>query len=329
MAEPQLQQARQDLLLRTVRAYLAVINNRTQVEALRRLQAAAERARATAQARYESGDIPATDMREAQASADGIGVQQLDAQSELVLSEASFADLTGLDPASLKVLPEFEPAEMPAIEALEAWTQRALAGSPLLAIQRLAVATASAQVDRYGVLGSSRVSVVAQLGRQSLLGSGDFGAASLTSRQASIGLQASLPLYTGGMRSAQRHEARALEHQANAEMEVADQQVRQQVRTAWLGLTTAAARVRAQQRLHLSTQDRLGATRLGVETGDRTALELLNAEADFLRSGTDFHKAQAEWLLADLQLQALSGALSEADLERVDGHLVERATDSR
>ena len=107
------------------------------------------------------------------------------------------------------------------------------------------------------------------------------------------------------MRSAQRHEAKALEHKASADLDAADQQVRQQARAAWLGLTTAAARVHALQRLHGSTQDRLGATRLGVEIGDRTALELLNAEADFLRSGTDFQKAQAEWLLADLQLRPL------------------------
>jgi outer membrane protein len=107
------------------------------------------------------------------------------------------------------------------------------------------------------------------------------------------------------------------------------QQVRQQVRSAWLGLNTAAARVRALQRLRGSTQERLGATRLGVEIGDRTALELLDAEADFLRAGTEFQKAQVEWLLADLQLHAVAGALTEADLARVDQHLVDAGTDTR
>jgi len=196
-------------------------------------------------------------------------------------------------------------------------------------MQRLAASTAAAQVGRYGLLNSPRISVVAQLGRESLRGSGDFGAADVTGRQASIALQASIPLFTGGMRSAQRHEARALERKAGADLEATDQQVRQQARAAWLGLTTAASRVRALQRLHGSTQDRLGATRLGVEIGDRTALELLNAEADFLRSGTDFQKAQADWLLADLQLQAVAGALTEQDLARVDRHLVEAKADDK
>ena len=329
MADAQLQQAKQELLLRTARAYFAVLTTRAQLDALRRLHAAAERARATAQARYDSGDIPATDMREAQASADAIGVQELDAQTALALSEAAFSDLTGLEPVSLKLLPQSEPAELPQAEALEAWTQRALAGNPQLLIQRLAVSTASAQVSRYGLLNSPKVSVVAQLGRESLRGSGDFGAADVTGRQASIALQASIPLFTGGMRSAQRHEARALEHKADAELEASHQQVRQQTRAAWLGLTTAAAQVRALQRLHGSTQDRLAATRLGVEIGGRTALELLNAEADFLRSGTEFQKAQADWLLAGLQLQASAGALSEQDLARVDRHMVEATSEAR
>ena len=329
VADAQFQQAKQELLLRTARAYFAVLAARTQLVALRTLQAAAERARATAQARYESGDIPATDMHEAQASADQIGVKELDAQTALTLSEAAFSDLTGMEPLALKDLPENEPAELPSPDTLEVWTQRALAGNPQLAIQRLAVATASAQVRRYGLLNSPKVSVVAQLGSDSLRGNGDFGAADITDRRSSISLQASVPLFTGGMRSAQRHEAKALEHKADAELDAADQQVRQQTRAAWLGLTTAAARVRALQRLRGSTQDRLGATQLGVEIGDRTALELLNAEADFLRSGIDFQNAQSEWLLSELQLQAVAGALSEADLERVDRHLVEHRPEAK
>lgn len=322
-------EARQELLLRTARAYFAVLNARARLAALRQLHAAAEQAGAAAQARYASGDIPVTDMREAQASADAVGVQQLDAQSALTLSEAAFTDLTGLQPLALRELPPGEPAQLPAPAALDDWTQRALAGSPQLAAQRLAAATAAAQVARFGWLNSPRVSVVATLGRESLRGNGDFGAADITARQASIALQASIPLYTGGMRLAQRHEARALERKASADLGAADQLVRQQTRAAWLDLTTAIARVRALQRLHGSTQERLDATRLGAEIGDRTALELLNAEADFLRSGTDFQQAQTQWLLADLQLRAVAGALAEVDLQRVDQQLIEGKAESR
>ncbi|MBS0380513.1 MAG: TolC family protein [Proteobacteria bacterium] len=328
IAEAQFLQAKEELVLRTARAYFAVLNSRAQFVALRRLHAAAEQARAVAEGRYQSGDIPVTDMREAQARADAIGVRELDAQTAVTLSEAAFADLTGLEPLALKELPESEPADWPAPESLESWTRRAVEGSPALAIQRLTLTTASAEVDRYGVLTAPKLSLVARIGRDSLAGSGDFGAAEITDRQASIFLQASIPLFTGGMRSAQRHEAHALERKAGADLEATDQSVHQQARAAWLSLTTAAARVHALQHLRGSTRDRLEATRLGMELGDRTALDLLNAQADYLQSGTDFQTAESEWLLADLQLAALAGALSEADLERIDRQLVEQRSAS-
>jgi len=310
--------AEQDLMLRSAKAYFEVLNARAQLQTLVRLRAAAERTRAENQARYEAGDIPVTDMREAQASADTIDVQELDARSAVTLSEAAFTDMTGLDAADLQELPDAATGEMPAPEPLESWTQRALSGSPLLVVQHLAVTTADAQLNRYGALNSPRLSLVGQIGRDSLHGNGDFGATDVSTRQASIGLQASIPLFTGGMRSAQRREARALERQAEAELAGADQTVRQQIRAAWLSCTTAAARVQALQRLRASTQSRRDATRLGTEIGGRTALELLGAEADYQRSGADLQRAQSDWFLAGLQLKAVAGALAEEDLRQID-----------
>ena len=323
IAEVQYRAAEQELMLRTARVYFEVLNARAQLQTLVRLRAAAETTRAEAQARYQAGDIPATDMREAQANADTIGVQELDAGSAVTLGEAAFSDLTGLDAADLGVLHEAATAQLPIPEALEIWTRRAISGSPALAIQQLAASTAAAQVNRYGALTATRVSLVAQLGQDALHGNGDFGATEVNGRQASISVQASVPLFTGGMRSAQRHEARAQAHQAEAELKGADQQVRQQARTAWLSLTTAAARVQALQRLRASAASRRDATRLGTEVGARTALELLGAEADYQRSGADFQRAQSEWFLAGLQLRAVAGELGAADLEQIDHRLGE------
>jgi outer membrane protein len=308
-------------MLRSTQAYFDVLNARAQLQTLVRLRSSAEKTRAEMQARYEAGDIPVTDMREAQANADSIAVQELDARSAVTLSEAAFTDLTGLDATDLGVLPESATAEMPAPDPLASWTQRAISASPLLAIQQLAVSTASAQVNRYDALSSPRVSLIAQVGRDSVHGNGDFGSTDITGRQASIGIQASIPLFTGGMRSAQRHEAKALQHQAEAELDGADQQVRQQTRSAWLSLTTAAARVQALQHLRASAASRRDATRLGAEIGGRTALELLSAEADYQRSGADFQRAQSDWFLAGLQLKAVAGELSAADLEQIDDRL--------
>jgi outer membrane protein len=321
IAEAQFRLARQELITRTARSYFEVLNARAQLQALQRLHAAAERARAESQARYETGDLAVTDMREAQAGADAVGVQELDARTAATLNEAAFTDLTGLDVAGFEALPATATDNLPTPESLDEWTGRALRGSPQLAISQLAREIAAAQVGRFGAFDALRLSLVAQTGRDSLSGTGDFGASDIVQRQTSIGLQASLPLFTGGMRSAQRHEARALEQQAAAELDGATLQLRQQTRSAWLTLTTAAARVQALGRLRASSAGRRDATRLGAEIGERTALELLGAEGDALRAEADYQRAQGDWFLAGLQLKALSGALDEADLRAIDQRL--------
>lgn len=320
-ADEQYRAARQEAILRTARSYFAVLDARSQVEALERLRSAAERSRATAQARYDAGDSPVTDLREAQAMADTIGVQQLDARSALTLAETTFHDLTGLEAAALAEVQPRAGSDAPVPEALDTWTRRALAGSPQLALQRIAGQRAAAEVTRYGLFLAPRISVVAQAGRESLRGDGDFGTASVTGRQASVALQASVPLFTGGMRSAQRQQARANERRASAELDAAALQVEQRTRAAWLGLGTAAARVQALQRLQASAGTRLDATRLGVENGGRTTLELLGAEGDFLRAVADFKHAQTQWLLAGMELAAVAGELDADEVAAVDRQL--------
>jgi outer membrane protein len=321
IAEAQYRQAEQDLMLRSARAHFTVLNARALLAALRGLRQSAERTRSEAQARYDAGDIPATDVREAQASADAVGIQELDAKIAVTLAEAAYTDLTGLDPADIGSLPEAATEDLPEVEGLDVWTQRVLGNSPELRISALAIDTASAQVTRYTGLGAARMSLVAQWADDSLSGSGAFGAAQVSSRQQSVAVQVSLPLYTGGMRHAERREARAVEQRAEAELSSASQRVSQQTRSAWLALTSAAARIAALRRLRLSTRGRLDATRLGVEIGGRNTIELLNAEADYRRSGTEFQRAQSDWMMETLQLKALAGELRESDLARLDCRL--------
>jgi outer membrane protein len=321
IAAAEYRSAEQDLMVRSARAYFDVLNARSELESLLHLRAAAEQSRGAAQARYEAGDIPSTDAREAQASADAIDVQVLDARAAVSLAEAAFSDLTGLDAVELTTVPEAATADLPAPEALETWTQQALADSPQLAMRELQVSAAASQVNRYDALGSPRVSLVAQLGEDYLHGNGQSGIADIAGTDATIGIQASIPLFTGGLRTAQRHEAQALVRAAEAARDTAVLQLRQQTRAAWLALTTAAARVQALQRLRASAQSRLDATRLGAQIGERTTLELLAAEADFQRSGADFRRAQGDWLLAGLTLKAAAGELTATDLAQVDARL--------
>ena len=152
-------------------------------------------------------------------------------------------------------------------------------------------------------------------------GDGDYGSSSVEQTQHVIGVQVNIPLYTGGLRSAKRQEALKLEDRARAELEWIRQQVGQQVRAAWLALQTAHARVTALEEAVTASEARRDATRLGHEVGDRTTLDLLNAENDLDAARLALLQARTEVLQNRLKLQALAGRLDEERLAAVDAAL--------
>lgn len=320
-AELQWQAAQQDLMLRTAQRYFDVVLAERKLALLRQQQAAVDRAFTEAKDRFELGDAPVTDTHEASARARGLQAQVLAAQSELELAQTILLDATGLAPDALHVMApagEVAPADLP---PLAQWITLAQENNPLLRLQRANADAAHQEIRKHSALAAPTLDLVAQAGRERLSGSGDFGAASNTSRQQMIGLQLNVPLYTGGMRSAKLDEALRLEDKARAEVELASQQTRQQTRAAWLGLQTGQARLTALAEAVTASQARLGATRLGRQVGDRTTLDLLNAENDASAANLALLQARIEVLQNRLRLQALAGQLDEAKLLQVSALL--------
>jgi len=130
-----------------------------------------------------------------------------------------------------------------------------------------------------------------------------------------------VPLYTGGYRNARQDEALHLVDKARADTERARQQVALQTRAAWLGLTVGARRVGALAEALQANRARLSATRLGRKVGDRTTLDLLNAENDTANAELALLQARVALLMDHLRLSALAGQLDEAALQAANDTL--------
>jgi outer membrane protein len=177
------------------------------------------------------------------------------------------------------------------------------------------------EVKKHQVSGGVTLDLVALAGRERLSGEGDFGPASNTQRQQMLGLSLNVPLYTGGYRSAKLQEAISAQAQAEAEFDLAVQQTQQQARAVWLALQTGPARLSAMQAALKASLARLEATRLGRQVGDRTTLELLQAENDAAQAELSWLRAQTELLTTRLQLDALMGQLSALSLQAINAQL--------
>ena len=321
VAELAWQAAQQDLMLQTAQRYFDVVLAANKLTLLRAQQKAVDLALTEAKDRFALGDKPVTDTHEASARAHGLQAQVLAAQDELALAQGALSDATGVANPVVQALPllgDVLPAHLP---ALAHWQAQATDRNPLLRMQGAQVQVAQQDVAKYGAAAAPTLDLVAQATREQLSGSGSFGAASNSANQQMIGLQLNVPLYTGGYRSAKQEEALRLQDKASAELDRARQQIAQQTRAAWLALQTGTSRLTALSEARKASLARLDATRLGRQVGDRTTLDLLQAENDASAAELALLQARTDLLLGQLRLQALAGQLGEPELQLVNAQL--------
>ena len=321
VADLEWQSAQQMLMLNTTQRYFDVVLASESLRVLRQQQVAVGRALAETQDRFRLGEVPVTDTHEAAARSEAIAAQALALDTDLQLKQAAFGDATGLQSPPEQFMSPAPEAKGTDAQTLEFWLSEASARNPMLLTQIAAVEVARQEAAKSSAALSPSVDLVAQLGGERLSGRGDFGSASNSSANRMIGIQLSVPLYSGGMRDARQQEALHGIDKAQAHADRARQQVAQQIRTAWLGLTVGAGRVAALSQALGSSRSRLDATRLGRQVGDRTTLDLLNAENDAASAELTLLQARIEWLMNRLRLAALAGRLDERWLQSVNASL--------
>lgn len=320
-AEIQWQAAQQDWMLQTTQRYFDTVLAERRLALLRQQQTAVEKALTEAKDRFALGDIPITDTHEASARARGLQAQAVAATSDWELARQMLADTTGLPSADLQLQAPSSRGLNATVDPLPHWLSLAQQDNPMLRLQQAQADAAREEVRKHSATGSPTLDLIAQATRDRLSGSGDFGSASNTQSQQMIGVSLNVPLYTGGWRSAKQEEALRLEDKARAEVERTRLQVGQLTRAAWLALQSGQARLVALEEAVTAQQARLDATRIGRQVGDRTTLDLLNAEND--ASAADFALLQAriDTLQSRLRLDALVGKLDTQRLQVINDAL--------
>lgn len=137
-----------------------------------------------------------------------------------------------VDPGTHTVQWMFPGADAPPAggQTLEFWVSESASRNLALPVQRVAVEVAAQEAAKSSGALSPILDLVAQAGRERLSGSGDFGKAANGSGNRMVGLQVTVPLYTGGMREAREQEALRGINKARALADRTRQQVAQQTR---------------------------------------------------------------------------------------------------
>ncbi len=313
--------ARQTLLLQVAQAYFGVLAAQDDVAALQSIHDTALEARNIAQGRFDAGDAPITDIKDAQARADLAQAQMLAAQTTLQLKRGELSDLTGSSQGAVRPLAGSAAVESMTSGELGDWQSRAMTGNPLIELRKLGIDSARAETSRYRPGAGTTVDAYASYIGDRVNGAGYGGNSSMRSNSAVVGIMVTIPLYTGGLRGAKAQESAALLTRAGLDEDAARVAIAREVRQAFLGMQSAQAQVIALGQALRSAELQLDANRTGFQAGERPSIDVLNAEQALVGTRRDLAAARYQVVLDRLRLAAAAGELDEAQLETINALL--------
>jgi outer membrane protein len=135
---------------------------------------------------------------------------------------------------------------------------------------------------------------------------------------ASLGGRLNVPLYEGGLTSAQVREAKEVAGQRRLDADVARADVLALVRANWGALQAAKTQISAAQTQIAAAERALYGVREEAKAGQRTTLEILNAQQELLNARISLVFAQRERVVASYAVLSAMGRLSTETLGLVD-----------
>lgn len=321
LAEVEYRSAEQQLILRVALAYFEVLAAEEKVKLAVSQKEAVSQQLAQAKKSFEVGVATITDTNEAQARFDAITAGEIAARNELDIKRNAFELLTGLDPAQLAKITDGKRPAPPAPPVMSDWTARAQANNFAVKAQELGLDIAKREIDRYRASTAPTLDLVGSYG--SSWNSDGISRSGGTDRTTSgvIGVQLSIPLYTGGDRSSRLREAIALRDKESYTLDAAKRDSVQQAKQAFLGVQSGAAQIGALEQAEKSSLSSLESTKLGREVGVRTTIDVLDAEQNYYQVRYDLVVARYQYLYARLQLANSVGELDEGDVTDVNAWL--------
>ena len=316
-AEAQYAQAEEDLILRVAQAYFDVLNTRDTIDFLKAQKQAISEQLESAKRNFDVGTATITDTNEAEARYDLADAQEIAAQSDYEIKQAALQQIVGHPPGVLAALVPGVHLAPPAPAKLNDWLSSAEASNPQIAQSEANFQASERQIEIAKSARYPSLDVIAE--RQFQRAPTSILPPELGSNaQNSIGIQLSVPLFTGGYNSSKITEALALSDKANDDLEASRRAADQSVRQAFVGVTNGLAQVKALEAAEVSSNSALESNKLGYQVGIRINIDVLNAQQQLYSTKRDLAKARYDTLMNSLKLKAAAGTLSEGDVVAVN-----------
>jgi outer membrane protein len=293
----------QGVLLDTVTAYMNVLANQALVEAQRTNVTVLREIQATAKRRLDAGDITPTDTAQAEARLSR-GLADLNAaEVVLAISKATYTQVIGEAPSQLIPATPVDRLSPNALAAAKDTTNHEHP-AVLSAGYDVDVAQTTIKVAESSLLPTVAVQASASRSRESDSTLGTFG-----TDQASILGQVNVPIYDGGTAASQTRQAKELASQSRMVLEQVRNQARTAVVSAWVSNEGAKVALTAAESEVRATGIALEGVRREAAGGQRTTIDVLNAQQELTNARSRQIAAQRDRVIASYTLLSAVGRL--------------------
>ena len=319
ISEAQFAQAQQDLITRVSQAYFDVLAAQDSLELNRAQKTATTEQLASAKRNFEVGTQTITDTHEAQAAYDLVVAQEFAAINDLENKKSALQNIVGAAPGALAPLKPGVTLSTPEPAVIDPWVSSAETQNYGVVSAELAYESSKRDIQKSRAGHYPTLDLVANARRSNTGGS--INGLSGSSTNKAIGIQYNVPLFSGYAVTSRVRESIALEDKAKNDLETTRRNAAQNARTAFLGVNSGLAQVRALQAAEVSSTSALDSNKLGYQVGVRINIDVLNAQRQLFLTRRDLSRARYDTIMNGLRLKSAAGSLREADLVPVNNLL--------
>lgn len=319
--------SQQDLIARTVTAYLNVLQAHDILRFTRANKAAFAQEYDTAKQKFDVGLVPITDVYDAQAKYDQSKAQEIAKINALSDSLEALRAITCtyyqfLDGLSDKGIPLVAPTP----NDINAWSVTATTQNYQLQAQHF---TALAAKENIGVQAAGLIPSFGIQGsftdqrqfNRTLTFVATPETENLVQQLSTIGIGMNFNIFSGGSVVAQTHQARYQYASASAKEESVYRQVVEGTRKAFLGVNSYSAQVKADALSIKSAQSALESARAGYQVGSRTLLDVLDDTTQLYQNQQSHSVDQYAYMNNFVALKEAAGTLSMEDVAKLSSWL--------
>lgn len=307
-----------DLAVRVVSAYVDVAYARDQIALAEAQKAAYQEQLALNDRLLKAGEGTVTDVSETQARFSLAEAQAIEARDALDAAQRELEVIIGLPLDQLETLRGLRPGKFQVAPltptTFDGWREKAIAHNSTLAAARHGVEAAEYEVERNRAGFFPQVQLYASHSEND---SSSDNTVNQKYRTNSIGIQVSMPLYSGGGVAASTRQAAASYGQAKYEMDAQVGSTLNDLRKQFNLCLSSRAKLAAYELAVKSATEQVDATRKSVLAGQRVNVDVLNAEQQLYSAKRDLASAKYTYIKAWVSLLNGAGALDQGHIQQI------------